>query len=75
MAGDGVPRVTKLDVDNYLSWSTELEHVMRYKRCWSAVKPRAGNATTSAVTGTSAGAGDAAAEAAADAAAAARVPL
>jgi len=24
MGGDGVPRVTKLDVDNYLSWSTEM---------------------------------------------------
>jgi len=29
MGGDGVPRVTNLDVDNYLSWSTEMENVMR----------------------------------------------
>ena len=33
MRGDGVPRVTRLDVDNYLFWSTEMENVMRYKLC------------------------------------------
>lgn len=38
--GDGVPaRVTKLDSDNYMSWSKELEHIMRLRGCWSAVAP------------------------------------
>jgi len=47
MGGDGVARVTKLDVDNHLSWSTEMENVMRYKRCWSAVKPLDGTPSSS----------------------------
>ena len=47
MGGDGVPRVPKLDVDNYLSWATEMENVMRYKRCWSAINPLEGGASSS----------------------------
>lgn len=40
MGGDGVPtRITKLDGDNYMSWSMELEHIMRLRGCWSAVAP------------------------------------
>lgn len=46
MSNDSVPRVAKLDVHNYMQWSTELEHVMRFKGCWPAIEP----------TGTSAGA-------------------
>ena len=32
MTGDGVPRITKLDDTNYLQWSTEIEHLMRFRR-------------------------------------------
>ena len=39
MTGDGVPRVTKLDIHNYLQWSVEIEHIMRFKGCWEAVAP------------------------------------
>jgi len=39
MSHDSVPRVAKLDVHNCMQWSTELEHVMRFKCCWTAVKP------------------------------------
>jgi len=41
MSNDSVPRVAKLDVHNYLQWSTELEHIMRFKGCWPAVDPAA----------------------------------
>lgn len=38
--GDGVPtKITKLDSDNYMSWSLELEHIMRLRGCWCAVAP------------------------------------
>jgi len=39
MTGDGVPRIAKLDDTNYLQWSTEIEHLMRFKCCWAAVDP------------------------------------
>ena len=39
MTGDGVTRITKLDDNNYLQWSTEIEHLMRFKGCWAAVDP------------------------------------
>jgi len=39
VSNDSVPRVAKLDVHNYLQWSTELEHIMRFKGCWPAVDP------------------------------------
>eukprot|EP00170_Pyropia_yezoensis_P005414 contig_22006_g5428 len=42
MQGDGIPRISKLDVDNYLHWSIEIEHVLRLKGCWDAVAPVAG---------------------------------
>lgn len=42
MANDGVPRINKLDTDNYLQWSMEIEHIMRLKGCWPAVAPTAG---------------------------------
>lgn len=42
MQGDGIPRIYKLDVDNYLQWSIEIEHVLRLKGCWDAVAPVAG---------------------------------
>jgi len=41
MTGDGVPRVTKLDTDNYLQWAVEIEHIMPFKGCWVAVSPEA----------------------------------
>ena len=50
MGGDGVPRVPKLDVENYLSWATEMEIQMRYKRCWSAINPLEGGASSSSAT-------------------------
>ena len=50
MNGDGVPRVPKLDVDNYLSWATEIENVMRYKGCWSAINPLESGASSSSAT-------------------------
>eukprot|EP00170_Pyropia_yezoensis_P000806 contig_3733_g808 len=38
--GDELPaRITKLDRDKYMSWSMELEHIMRLRGCWSAVVP------------------------------------
>jgi len=40
MGGDGVLRVPKRDVDPYLSWATEMENFMSFKRCWSAINPR-----------------------------------
>lgn len=39
MSHDSVPRVAKLVVHNYMQWSTELEHIMRFKGCWTAVDP------------------------------------
>lgn len=57
MAGDGFPQVTKLDVNKYLSWSTEMENVMRLKRCWSAVKPLDGGASSSTAGETATAAG------------------
>lgn len=39
MSGDGVPQIAKLDTDNYLKWSFETEHIMRFKACWPAVAP------------------------------------
>jgi len=39
MSNDSVPRVAKLDVHDYLQWSTELEHIMRFKGCLQAVDP------------------------------------
>jgi len=41
MTSDGVPRVTKLDTDNYLQWAVEIEHIMRFMGCWVAVVPKA----------------------------------
>jgi len=41
MTGDGVPRVTKLDTDNYSQWAVEIEHIMRFKGCWVAVASKA----------------------------------
>lgn len=55
--GDGVPaRVTKVDRDNYMSWSMELEHILRLRGCWSAVAPlpvaeAAGSAAAADATG------------------------
>jgi len=43
MSNDSVPRVAELDVQNYVQWSTESEHIMRFKGCWQAVD-RAGQA-------------------------------
>jgi len=48
--GDGVSRVSKLDDDNYLSWATEMESVMRSKRCWSAINPLESGASFSSAT-------------------------
>lgn len=42
MQGDGIPRILKLDFENYLQWSIEIEHVLRLKGCWDAVAPVAG---------------------------------
>jgi len=42
MAGgsDGAPRVTaKLDATNYLQWSYEMEHTLRYRGLWGLVAP------------------------------------
>jgi len=39
MTGDGLPRITKLDVENYMQWSIEMEHILRIKGCWAAVDP------------------------------------
>jgi len=42
MAGesDGGPRVTaKLDATNYLQWSYEMEHTLRYRGLWGLVAP------------------------------------
>lgn len=41
MSGEGIPRITKLDTDNYLQWSIEIEHYLRLKGCWGAVCPAA----------------------------------
>jgi len=50
MGGDWVPRVPKLDVDNYLSWATEMENVMRYKGCWRAINSLESGASSSPAT-------------------------
>ncbi|KAK1861174.1 hypothetical protein I4F81_003758 [Pyropia yezoensis] len=39
MQGEVAPRITKLDTDNYLQWSIEIEHTLRLKGCWEAVAP------------------------------------
>jgi len=52
MTGDGVPRITKVDDTNYLQWSTEIEHLMRFKGCWPAVDPARVGTTNGGVPGT-----------------------
>jgi len=38
--GDAAPRVTaKLDATNYLQWSYEMEHTLRYRGLWGLVVP------------------------------------
>lgn len=64
MAGDGVPRIDKLDVDNYLQWSFQIEHILRIRDCWSAVAQMIGtavNAGGGAISATSAAPGGGAA--------------
>lgn len=63
MGGDGIPRIDKLDVDNYLQWSFQIEHILRIRECWTAVAPLDGvaiNAGGGAISATSAAAGGAA---------------
>jgi len=37
MKGDGLPCITKWDVENYMQWSTEMELILRIKGCLAAV--------------------------------------
>lgn len=39
MASDGLTRVVKLGVDNYMQWSLQIEHLMKSKGCWTSVEP------------------------------------
>jgi len=52
MTGDGVPRMTKLYDTNFLQWSTEIEHLMRFKGCWPTGDPARVGTTSSGVPGT-----------------------
>jgi len=52
--GDGVPRITKLDDTSCLQWSTESEHLMRFKGCWPAVDPARVGTTNGGGPGTAA---------------------
>lgn len=63
MAGDGFPRIEKLDTDNYLQWNFQIVHLLRIRECWSAVAPVVGAPTIvdgGAISATSAAAGGAA---------------
>jgi len=39
MTGDGLLRIPKVDVENYMQWSIEMEHILRMKGYWAAVDP------------------------------------
>lgn len=54
MSGDGsITRMAKLDTDNYLQWSIEIEHFLRLKGCSGAIAPTEGPSLPQGPAGTS----------------------
>ncbi|GAB0498838.1 hypothetical protein MMPV_010191, partial [Pyropia vietnamensis] len=34
---ESLPKIEKLKADNHLAWFADMEHVLKLKRCWTAV--------------------------------------